>query len=74
MRNPSIDGSGHASRGTDVPALPAALLVSSLGYTGATSTTSTSAVTIGKGRTSGTSGQPSFDDHAGEAGLPATDR
>jgi hypothetical protein len=41
------------------------------GYAGATGTTSTSAVTVGKGRTGGTSGQPSFDDHMGEAGLSA---
>jgi hypothetical protein len=34
--------------------------------------TSTSAVAVGEGRTGGTSSQPSFDDHVGEAGLSAT--
>jgi hypothetical protein len=41
---------------------------------GATGNASTSAVATGKGRTCGTSGQPSSDDHAGEAGLLATSR
>jgi hypothetical protein len=36
---------------------------------GATGTASTSAVIAGEGRTSSTFGQPSSDDHAGEAGL-----
>jgi hypothetical protein len=40
---------------------------------GATCTTSTSAVAAGEGRTSGTSGQPSSNDHAVESRLP-TDR
>jgi hypothetical protein len=40
----------------------------------ATSTASTSTVVASEGRTGGTSGQPSFDDHTSEAGLPATGR
>jgi hypothetical protein len=39
-----------------------------------TGTASTLAVATGKGRTSGTSSQPSSDDHADEAGLPTTGR
>jgi hypothetical protein len=41
---------------------------------GAIDITSTSAVTTNEGRTSGTSGKSSSDDHAGEAGLPASGR
>jgi hypothetical protein len=37
-----------------------------------TDTASTSAVIAGVGRTGGTSGQPSSDDHTDKAGLPAT--
>jgi hypothetical protein len=40
---------------------------------GATNTASTTVVTTSKGRIGGTSGQPSSDDHAGEARLLATD-
>jgi hypothetical protein len=63
------DRTTHGSR-----ALPAPLLVSPSGCARATSTASTSAVTTGEGRTGGTSGQSSSDDHTGEAGLPAFDR
>jgi hypothetical protein len=52
-----------SARGSDVPAL----LASPLGYVGATSTASTSAIATGKGRIGGTSGQPSFDDNVGES-------
>jgi hypothetical protein len=51
-----------------------ALLASPSGCTGATNTASTSAAVTSEGHTGGTSGQPSSDDHAGEAGLPTTDR
>jgi hypothetical protein len=51
-----------------------ALLASPSGYTGATDTASTSAVTTGESHTGGTSDQPSSNDHTGETGLPATDR
>jgi hypothetical protein len=61
--------STYATCDSDIPALPTALLTSSLGCAAATSTASTLAVD--EGHTGGTSGQPSFDDHAGEAGLPA---
>jgi hypothetical protein len=63
--------STHATRGSDVPTLSAALLTSLSGYARATGTASTSAVTTDKDRTGGSSGQPSSDDHAGEEGLPA---
>jgi hypothetical protein len=72
--SPDIYNSGRATRGIDVPALPTTLLVSPSGCVGATGTASTIAVAAGEGRTGGTSGQPSFDDHAGEAELPATGR
>jgi hypothetical protein len=45
-----------------------------LGYAGAIDTASTSAVAVDEGRTDGTSGQPSPDDHTGEAGFPAAGR
>jgi hypothetical protein len=48
-----------------------ALLTSPLGCARATVTTSTSVVAAGEGCTSGTSGQSTSDDHAGEAGLLA---
>jgi hypothetical protein len=67
-----VHDSDHASCGTDVPTLPLALLASPSGCVGATRTASTSAVATGKGCTGGTSGQPSSDDHMGEAGLPST--
>jgi hypothetical protein len=44
-----------------------------LGLLGSHLPASTSVVTTGEGLTGGTSGQPSSDDHVGEAGLPATD-
>jgi hypothetical protein len=44
------------------------------GYTGATSTASTSAVATGECRINGTSSEPSSDDHAGKVGLSATGR
>jgi hypothetical protein len=69
---PGIHNSGHATRGSSVPTLPAALLVSPLGCARAIGTASTSAVATGEGRTGGSSDQPSFDDHVGEAGLPAS--
>jgi hypothetical protein len=53
---------------------PTALLASFSGYAGATGTASTSAVATSKGCTGGPSGQPSFDDHTGETGLPASGR
>jgi hypothetical protein len=65
MRGPDIHDSAHASRGFGA----LALLVSPLGCTGATGTASTSAVAIGEGRTGGTYGQHSSDDHMGEVGL-----
>jgi hypothetical protein len=65
-----IRDSTHASRGSDIPAL----LTSPSGCAGATGTASTSAVAASEGRTDGTSSQPSSDDHAGEAELPATGR
>jgi hypothetical protein len=64
MRSPGVHNSAHASCGIASPS----------GCAGATSTTSTSTVTVGEGHTSGTFGQPSSDDHVGEAGLPATGR
>jgi hypothetical protein len=69
-----VHDSGRATRGISIPALPAALLVSPLDCTGATSTASTSAVATDEGRTGGTFGQHLSDDHASEAGLLATDR
>jgi hypothetical protein len=42
-----------------------------LSYAGATSIASTSAIATGKGRTGGSSDQPSSDSHIGEEGLPA---
>jgi hypothetical protein len=41
---------------------------------GAIDIASTSAVTTNEGRTGGTSGKSSSDDHAGKAGLPASGR
>jgi hypothetical protein len=72
-RGLDIYDSGCATHGTSVPALPAALVASPLGYVGSTDTASTSKVTTVEGRTGGTSSQPSSNDHAGEARLPATD-
>jgi hypothetical protein len=48
--------------------------MSPLGYARATVTASTSAVTAGEGCIGGTFDQSSSDDHAGEAGLLASDR
>jgi hypothetical protein len=42
-----------------------------MGCAGATDTASISAITAGKGRTGGSSNQPSPDDHTDEAGLLA---
>jgi hypothetical protein len=47
-------------------------IVSSSGCAGATSTAFTSAVTADECRIGGTSDQPPFDDHTGEAGLTST--
>jgi hypothetical protein len=66
--------SGRITCDSSIPAIPAALLASPSGYAGATGTASTSAVATSKGYTGGLSGQPSSDDHAGEAGVPASDR
>jgi hypothetical protein len=73
-RGPGVHDSGRTTSGSVVPALSAALLVSPLGYVGATGTASASAVTVGEGCTCGTSGQPSPDDHTGEARLLAFNR
>jgi hypothetical protein len=65
------DDSTYATRGPGIPAL----LTSPSGHVGATGITSTSVIAAGEGHTvGGSSGQPSYDDHAGEAGLPSTDR
>jgi hypothetical protein len=74
MRDASVHESGRSTRGSDVPDLPIALLVSPSGCMGATGTASISEVAIGEGHSGGTSGQPSSDDQMGEAGLLATDR
>jgi hypothetical protein len=71
-RDIDIHDSSRVTRGTSVLALPTALPMSPSSYAGATDTTSTSAVAVREGRTGGTSGQPSSDDHAGEVGLPTT--
>jgi hypothetical protein len=71
--SPSVNDSGHTTHASGVPALPA-LIESPSNCAGATGTTSTSAVAVGEGCTSDTSGQPSFDDHAGEATLLASSR
>jgi hypothetical protein len=68
---PDVYDYGRTTYGFE--ALPAPLFVLPSGYTRATSTASLSAVTTGEGRTGGTSGQSSFDDHAGEVGFPAFD-
>jgi hypothetical protein len=60
--------------GPDVPALPIVLLTSPSGYAGVTGIATTSAVAAVKGRTGGSSCQLSYDDHAGEEGLPASGR
>jgi hypothetical protein len=70
MHDPGVHDSDRATRGTDVPAL----LVSPSGCVGATGTASTSAVADDEGRTGGTYGQPSSDDHVSKAGLLATGR
>jgi hypothetical protein len=67
-RVPDIHDSASASSGSGIPAL----LVSPSGYVRATSTASSSAIATGEGCTGGPSGQPSSDDHACEAGFPAT--
>jgi hypothetical protein len=64
-------GAHNPTRASHSSAVPA-LLTLPLGCAGATSTTSTSAVAAGEGRTCGTSGQPSSDDHVDEVRLPAT--
>jgi hypothetical protein len=70
MHDPNVHDSASASRCSGIPAL----LMLPLGYAGATGTASTSRVTAGECHTGGTSGQPTSDDHAGEAGLPTTHR
>jgi hypothetical protein len=72
MCGPGCHDSGHATRGTGVPGVPATLLVLPSGYVEAIGTASTSEVTAGKDCTGGTFGQPSSNDHAGEVELPAT--
>jgi hypothetical protein len=62
--------STHAYRGSGIPAL----LASPSNYEGAIGTASTSAVAASEGHIGRTSGQPSSDDHAGEAELLAADR
>jgi hypothetical protein len=74
MHGPDIHDTGHATRGTDVPALSIALVASPSGYKRATGTTPTSVSAADEGRIGGTFDQPSFDDHANEAGLPAIDQ
>jgi hypothetical protein len=68
MHGLGIHDSARASRGSSI----LALLASPSGYATATDITSTSIVATGEGRTGGTSGQSSSDDHTGEAGLLAT--
>jgi hypothetical protein len=62
-----VHDSALTSCGFSIPTL----LASPSGYTGATGIASPSAVAAGKGHTGGTSGQPSSNDHTGEAGLSA---
>jgi hypothetical protein len=69
MHVPGVYNYGYTTLGSG--ALPAPLLASLLGCARATSTTSTSAVIAGEGRTGATSGQSSSNDHVGEEGLPA---
>jgi hypothetical protein len=61
-----------ATHGPGIPTLPITLLTSSSGCAGLSDTAPTSVPATGKGCTGGTSGQPSSDDHAGEARLLAT--
>jgi hypothetical protein len=72
--DPDVHDFGRATCPSDIPAPPATLLVSPLGYVGATGTTSTSTVAASKGCTGGTSSQPSSDDHVGKAGFLTSDR
>jgi hypothetical protein len=65
-----VCNSTRAYRGSGIPTL----LTSPSGYEGAIGTASTSVVTASEGHIGRTSGQPSSDDHAGEAELPAADR
>jgi hypothetical protein len=69
-RGPDVHNSASASHGNSIPTL----LTSPSRYVGATGTTSTSVVTASEGCTGGTSGEPPFDGHTGETGLPATNR
>jgi hypothetical protein len=69
MRGPSIYDYDRTTHGSG--ALPTPLLALPTSCVRATGTASTSAVTAGEGRTSGTSDQFSSDDHASEVGLPA---
>jgi hypothetical protein len=62
---------GCATHVSGVLALPTVLLVSPSVCVGATSTASTLAAVADEGRTCGTSGQQSSNDHTSEAGLPA---
>jgi hypothetical protein len=71
MHGPGVHNSGRITCGSGIPVIPVALLTSPSGYVGATGTASTSAVATSKDCTGGSSGQPSSDDHTGEAGLPA---
>jgi hypothetical protein len=68
-RSLCVPDSARTSCGSDI----LAKLMSPLGCVRATDTASTSAITVGEGRTGGTFGQSSSDDHAGEARLPATE-
>jgi hypothetical protein len=60
-------GTLDSTRGSEN--LPAPILASRSGCVKATNTASTSAVVAGEGRTGGTSGQSSSDDHTDEAGV-----
>jgi hypothetical protein len=71
-RGPGIYDYSRTTHGSR--ALPAPLLAPPLGYARVTDTASTSAVTASEGRTGGTSGQSSSDDHSGEAGFLASGR
>jgi hypothetical protein len=66
----NVYDSTHASRSSGIPTL----LTSPLGYTRVIGTASTLEVIAGEGRTGGTSGQPSSNDHVGEVGFLTTGR
>jgi hypothetical protein len=71
---PIVYDSGCTTHGSDVLALPVALLASPSSYVRATDIASTSSVTVDEGRTGGSSSQPSSDDHVSKAGLPTFGR